>query len=234
MKRMENDRNGLPSLQHQELRESVSRRRKGLLKNIPQHREPNRHVSARCHCHPLSTSVGWPQTPSCWKQLDTAPHTPTVCRMPRSRYAWTTLRVRHWSSTISLAKSDWTPLSRPYCIFHNQPAICHKQLWSCNPIGKETAPEFGTALFISASIRLLTQLEATQYKWQGQIWQYTPNMLTWISETYTNMSFDKQHWKQIKDHQSKDIQRLYSTETTGGAVTNGKPLRTCQKSWAMC
>ena len=27
----------------------------------------------------------------------------------------------------------------------------HKQLWSCNPIGKETAPEFGTALFLHQS-----------------------------------------------------------------------------------
>jgi hypothetical protein len=27
----------------------------------------------------------------------------------------------------------------------------HKQLWSCNPIGKETAPEFGTALFLRQS-----------------------------------------------------------------------------------
>ena len=151
MKRMENDRNGLPSLQYQAWESLTVAAERGL-KNIPQHWEPNGHVSARCHCHPLSTSVGWPQTPSCWKQLDTAPHTrPTVCRMPRSRYAWTTLRVRHWSSTISLAKSDWTPLSRPDCIFHNQPAICHKQLWSCNPIGKETAPEFGTALFLRQS-----------------------------------------------------------------------------------
>ena len=82
MKRMENDRNGLPSLQYQAWESLTVAAERGL-KNIPQHWEPNGHVSARCHCHPLSTSVGWPQTPSCWKQLDTAPHTrPTVCRMP--------------------------------------------------------------------------------------------------------------------------------------------------------
>ena len=26
--------------------------------------ESNEHVSASCHCHPLSITVGWPQTPS--------------------------------------------------------------------------------------------------------------------------------------------------------------------------
>ena len=60
MKRMESDRNALPRAER-----VCQSHRKGLLKNILQHRKPNGHVSARiarCHCHPLST-VGWPQTP---------------------------------------------------------------------------------------------------------------------------------------------------------------------------